>query len=99
MSNERVDVLRVLRLIAEGEGDTELMAMRVHSAVAELIEADKEYDAAMARRVTATNAIVSGDRSDDAFRRQANADHAFDRAASKRRAALSRIGGKDDRAP
>jgi hypothetical protein len=38
MTTERIDVLAALRQIAEGEGDTELLAMRVHSAVAELIE-------------------------------------------------------------
>lgn len=34
-----VDVLAALRQIADGEGDTEVLAMRVHAAVAELIEA------------------------------------------------------------
>lgn len=41
-----VDVLAVLRQIADGEGDTQVLAMRVHAAVAELIEADEEYDEA-----------------------------------------------------
>lgn len=63
------------------------------AAVAELIAADKEYDATMGHRITANNAIVSGDRSDDAFRRKANADHAFDRAVSRRRAALASVIG------
>lgn len=34
-----VDVLAALRQIADGEGDAQVLAMRVHSAVAELIEA------------------------------------------------------------
>jgi hypothetical protein len=34
-----VDVLAVLRQIADGEGDAQVLAMRVHAAVAELIEA------------------------------------------------------------
>ena len=37
------DVLAALREIADGEGDTELLAMRVHAAVSELIEADDLY--------------------------------------------------------
>jgi hypothetical protein len=36
-----VDVLKTLRRIAEGDGDTEVMAMRVHAAIAELIEANR----------------------------------------------------------
>lgn len=34
-----VDVLAALRQIADGEGDAQVLAMRVHAAVAELIEA------------------------------------------------------------
>ena len=37
-----VDVLELLRKIAAGEGDVELMAMRCHGAVSELIEAAKD---------------------------------------------------------
>lgn len=33
-----VDVLAALRQIADGEGDAQVLAMRVHAAVAELIE-------------------------------------------------------------
>lgn len=102
--SERIDVLAELdEAIARCEGCADYCsvngpndAMRnltalqpIRAAVAELIAADREYDAAMARRVTATNAIVSGDRSDDAFRRQAATDHAFDRAVARRAAALA----------
>jgi hypothetical protein len=38
-------VLGVLRQIAEGDGDTELLALRAHDAVAELIEAATQVDA------------------------------------------------------
>ncbi|WP_447898029.1 hypothetical protein [Stenotrophomonas sepilia] len=34
-----VDVLAVLRQIADGEGDAQVLAMRVHAAAADLIEA------------------------------------------------------------
>lgn len=36
------DVLAALRQIADGEGDVEVIAMRVHAAVEELIEADED---------------------------------------------------------
>lgn len=36
---QAVDVLAVLRQIADGEGDAQVLAMRVHAAAAELIEA------------------------------------------------------------
>ncbi|WP_414606315.1 hypothetical protein [Stenotrophomonas pavanii] len=41
-----VDVLALLRQIADGEGDAQVLAMRARAAVAELIEADEEYDEA-----------------------------------------------------
>jgi hypothetical protein len=37
-----VDVLAVLRQIADGDGDIEVLAMRAHAAVAELIETQRE---------------------------------------------------------
>lgn len=37
-----VDVLADLRKIADGEGDAELLAMRAHAAIAELIDAARE---------------------------------------------------------
>lgn len=46
-----VDVLAVLRQIADGEGDAQVLAMRAHTAVAELIEADVAYDKAYAGAV------------------------------------------------
>lgn len=61
-------------------------------AVAELIAADKEYDFAKEYRIEADNRIVSGDKSDGAFIRQARARHAYDRAVDRRRAALARVG-------
>lgn len=65
----------------------------IRAAVAELIAADKAYDAAKAHRIEADNRITSGDRSDDAFRRQASARHAYDRAVDRRRIALAIAGG------
>lgn len=58
------------------------------AAVAELIAADKEYDAAKARRIKANNRFTSGERSDDAYREQARANHAYDRAVDRRSVAL-----------
>lgn len=55
MSNDNktlaVDVLAALRQIADGEGDAQVLAMRVHAAVAELIAADVAYDKAYAGAV------------------------------------------------
>lgn len=38
-----VNVLAVLRQIADGEGDAQVLAMRARAAVAELIEAISQY--------------------------------------------------------
>ncbi|XQA74636.1 hypothetical protein ACM9XA_03605 [Xanthomonas sacchari] len=38
-----VDVLNALQLIAEGEGDIEVLAMRVHSVILELLAASEEW--------------------------------------------------------
>ena len=62
------------------------------AAVAELIEADREYDHAKARRIEADNRTTRGDRTDEAFRLQASANHAYDRANARRAAALANIG-------
>ncbi|MCU1053296.1 hypothetical protein JAK47_01885 [Stenotrophomonas maltophilia] len=40
-----VDVLAVLRQIADGEGDAQVLAMRVRYAVAELIEEAEKIEA------------------------------------------------------
>lgn len=97
-----VDVLAVMdggaekiRFLAEKTGishpATDLV--EASAAVAELIEADRGYDAAKSGRIKADNRITAGDRSDDAFRSQANAHHAYDRAVARRSAALARVGG------
>lgn len=44
-----VDVLAVLRQIADGEGDAQVLAMRARSAVAELIEASDRALIALAQ--------------------------------------------------
>lgn len=99
-----VDVLAVIDALAKfigdqtetyDEGATALLtnAEQARAAVAELIEADRELDHAMARRIAVGNRITSGSRSHDDFREQASAGHAYDRAVDRRRAALARIGG------
>ena len=94
MSNERVDVLAVLEKAAR-ESVPLAFALEVdnaRTAVAELIEADKAYDEACAAEAMAhVNQHSKADR--DA------ATNAMHEAADRRRAALSRIGGKDDRTP
>jgi hypothetical protein len=89
----KIDVLAVMKEAAEDvvSGDVGLRLLRAAEAVAELIAADRGYDVTMAHRIEATNRIVSGDRSDDAFRRQASTDHAFDRACARRAAALAAL--------
>ncbi len=42
--NTSVDVLAALLQIADGEGDTDVLAMRVHAAVAELIEVARQFE-------------------------------------------------------
>lgn len=96
-----IDVLAVIDaerpLMAAASALTGVDTLAAHDAmretVAELIAADKEYDAAKAHRIEADNRITSGDRSDDAFRRQASARHAYDRAVDRRAKALANIGG------
>jgi hypothetical protein len=102
MSAQPVNVLAVMRHAAsamhgaaDDGADTRRYANALHEArdaVAELIAADREYDAAKTRRIEADNRITSGDRSDDAFRRQAAAHHAYDRAVARRAAAIARTG-------
>lgn len=67
---------------------------QARAAVERLLAADTQYDAAKAHRIEADNRIASGDRSDDAFRRQASASHAYDRAVDERRAALAAFRGE-----
>jgi hypothetical protein len=90
-----VDVLVAMKEAAEDvvSGDVGLRLLKAAEAVAELIAADRGYDYRAARRIEANNRIVSGDRSDDAFRNQARASHSYDRAVDRRRAAIARIGG------
>lgn len=40
--NKSIDVLAALRQIANDEGDAQVLAMRVHAVVSDLIEADEE---------------------------------------------------------
>jgi len=62
-------------------------------AVVELMEADKSFDYCIARLIKANNEVRASTRpGDDAFREQASAQHAYDRAAARRRAALTRTG-------
>jgi len=51
-----VDVLAALRQIADGEGDAQVLAMRVHSAVAELIEAAAEIRTSL--NITRSNVMT-----------------------------------------
>jgi len=78
--------------IQMGERAEEMREAR--AAVAELIAADREYNGAKARNIQADNAILAAKtRSDDDYRRQALANHAYDRAVARRAAALARCGG------
>lgn len=56
-----VDVLAVLRQIADGEGDAQVLAMRAHVAVAELIEAAGAYHRArnIQQRVDSSTRLVA----------------------------------------
>lgn len=54
----------------------------------ELIAADKAFDLSRAALIEISNRITAGSRSDDDFRRQANAQHAYDRAVARRASAL-----------
>jgi hypothetical protein len=67
-------------------------AEAARAAVAELIAADREYDAAKAHRIVADNTIARGVATDGNYVRQANAHHAYDRAVARRAAALARCG-------
>lgn len=95
--SKAVDVLDWIRIATTGlnclcEGSPAAKrGIVVRDAVAELIAADREYDAAKARRIEADNRVLR-DRSDDAFREKTLAHHAYDRAVDRRRAALSTIG-------
>jgi hypothetical protein len=93
---DAVNVLAVMKEAAEDvvSGDVGLRLLRAAEAVAELVAADKAFDFYRARKIEADNIIMLGsDRSDDAYRRQASANHAYDRAVDRRRAALASIGG------
>lgn len=99
MKPTKVDVLLVMQdcvTVARVHIDKHLRhadeVEAARDAVAELIAADKAYDHANANRIEADNRITSGDRSDDAFRRQASAHHAYDRAVDRRRIAIANMG-------
>jgi hypothetical protein len=92
---EPLRVLAVMKEAAEDvvSGDVGLRLLRAAEAVAELVAADKAFDYRRAKKIEADNLIMlGGDRSDDAYRRQANANHAYDRAVDRRRAAIASIG-------
>ena len=100
--NAPVDVLAVMdRSVAreynpfERDNQSLLHAhlIEARAAVAELIAADRAFDVTKAHRIEADNRITRGDRSDDAFRRQASTHHAHDRAVERRAAALARVQG------
>lgn len=90
-----VDVLAVMKEAAEDvvSGDVGLRLLRSAEDVAELIAADKAFDYYRARKIEADNKVMLGERSDDAFRKQASANHAYDRAVDRRRKALARVSG------
>ena len=59
--------------------------------VAELIAADKAFDLSRAALVEVSNRITAGSRSDDDFRKQANAQHSYNRATARRASALAAL--------
>lgn len=59
--------------------------------VAELVAADRAFDLSRAALIEVSNRITAGSRSDDDFRKQASAQHSYDRAADRRRAALAKF--------
>jgi hypothetical protein len=97
-----VDVLAVLDaardFIVEGPASDKAWRvkgelMQARDAVAALLRADRALDISKASLVEASNRIASGSSlRDDDFRRQALAQHAFDRAVAARREALARLG-------
>lgn len=97
MNAERIDVLAAIdeaAALMRGEWSCERASLALadsRAAVAELLAADRGYDAAKAHRIEADNRITSGDRSDDAFRLQATTHHAYDRAVDRRREALAKV--------
>ena len=88
----RVDVLELLRKIAAGEGDVELMAMCCHAAIAELIEADKEYDAAEQECVDHHRPLFK--RGKEWSERQSQIEVRCDAAIARRSAALAAVSQK-----
>ena len=66
-----------------------LIAARI--AIAELIAADKAFDLSRAALIEVSNRITAGSRSDDDFRKQANAQHSYDRATARRASALAAL--------
>lgn len=90
----RIYVLKVMKEAADDVVSADIGFRLLSSAgdVAELIEADREFDASKARKIQADNRVICGARDDDDYRKQANAQHAYDRAVDRRRAALARIG-------
>jgi len=92
---DAVNALVVMKEAAEDvvSGDVGLRLLKAAEAVAELVAADKAFDLCRARKIEADNLIMLGsNRSDDAFRKQASANHAYDRAVERRRAALANVG-------
>lgn len=59
--------------------------------VAELLAADRAFDLSRAALIEVSNRITAGSRSDDDFRKQASAQHSYDRAADRRIAALAKF--------
>ena len=67
------------------------------AAIAELIAADKAFDLSRAALIEVSNRITAGSRSDDDFRKQANAQHSYDRATARRASALAALEGSNGR--
>lgn len=93
MSAGKVDVIAVMEALRRRENLPIAVENEAIEAVAGLIKADRAFDAAALHLRDANNAIVSGDKSDEAFVRKASCQHSYDRAVDARLAALARIGG------
>lgn len=90
-----MNVLAVMKEAAEDvvTGDVGLRLLTAAESVAELLAADKAFDYYTVQRIAADNLITSGDHSDAAYRKQASAHHAYDRAKARRADAFARCGG------
>lgn len=81
----------IFRLVGS---DMQKEASEARAAVAELIAADHAFDVSRETLTHVNNLIAAGSRSDDDFRRQANADHAYARAVDRRARAIAACKGE-----